>query len=94
VDFKPGVAAGSMVLDTDTPGYAVTIYARTSRPNPDTFDTTRGGWVKVGAVPSVRRTQTIKLSSTTTKYRYYLVWITSLGAHSHVDVNEIALYTA
>jgi eukaryotic-like serine/threonine-protein kinase len=94
VDFKPGVAAGSMVLDTDTPGYAVTIYARTSRPNPDTFDTTRGGWVKVGAVPSVRRTQTIKLSSTTTKYRYYLVWITSLGGHSHVDVNEIALYTA
>ena len=42
----------------------------------------------------MHKTQTIKLSSTTTKYRYYLVWITSLGGHSHVDVNEIALYTA
>ncbi len=93
VDFKPGVAAGSMVLDTDTPGYAVTIYGRTSRPNPDTFDTGPGGWVKVGSARSVKRIQTIKLSSTT-KYRYYLVWITSLGPHSHVDVNEIALYTA
>jgi serine/threonine-protein kinase len=94
VDFKPGVAAGSMVVDTDTPGYAVTIYARNSRPNPDTFDGGPGGWVKVGSAPRVGKTQTIKLSSTTSKYRYYLVWITNLGDHSHVDVNEIALYTA
>jgi serine/threonine protein kinase len=93
VDAKPGVAAGSMVIDTDTPGYAVTIYARSSRPNPDTFDTGSQGWVKVGSAPSVKKTQTIKLSAGTTRYRYYLVWITSLGAHSHVDVNEIALYT-
>jgi hypothetical protein len=27
------------------------------------------------------------------KYSYYLVWITSLGAHNQVAVNEIALYT-
>jgi serine/threonine protein kinase len=93
VDAKPGVAAGSMVIDTDTPGYAVTIYARSSRPNPDTFDTGSQGWVKLGTARSVKKTQTIKLSAGTTKYRYYLVWITSLGAHSHVDVNEIALYT-
>ncbi len=93
VDFKPGVAGGSMVIDTDTPGYAVTIYATNSRPNPQTFNSGPGGWVKVGSAASVHRTQTIKLSSTT-KYRYYLVWITSLGGHSHVDVNEIALYTA
>ena len=93
VDFKPGVAGGSMVIDTDTPGYAVTIYATNSRPNPVTFNSGPGGWVKVGSAASVHKTQTIKLSSTT-KYRYYLVWITSLGGHSHVDVNEIALYTA
>jgi serine/threonine protein kinase len=92
VDFKPGIAAGSMVIDTDTPGYAVTIYATNSRPNPDTFNSGPGGWVKVGSAASVHKTQTIKLSSTT-KYRYYLAWITSLGGHSHVDVNEIALYT-
>jgi eukaryotic-like serine/threonine-protein kinase len=94
VDAKPGVVAGSMIIDTDTPGYAVSIYATNSRPDPNTFNSGAGGWVKVGAAPSVKRTQTIKLSTGTTKYRYYLVWITSLGAHSHVDVNEIALYTA
>ena len=93
VDAKPGVAAGSLVIDTDTPGYAATIYARSSKPNPNTFDTGGGGWTKVGSVPHVRSTQTIKLSTGKTRYRYYLVWITSLGNHSHVDVNEVALYT-
>ena len=82
-----------MIVDTDTPGYAVTIYASTSRPDPLTFTSGPSGWVKVGAAPSVRKTQTIKLATGKTKYRYYLVWITSLGEHSHVDVNEIALYT-
>ena len=93
VDAKPGVAAGSMILDTDTPGYAVTIYATSQRPNPDTFNSGSSGWVKVGAAPRVKAAQTIKLSSAKTKYRFFLVWITSLGAHSHVDINEIALYT-
>src|ERR1700749_2874041 len=93
VDAKPGVAAGSMIVHTDTPGYAVTVYASSSRPNPNTFNSGSGGWVKVGGAAKVRKIQTIKLSTQKTRYRYYLVWITSLGAHSHVDVNEIALYT-
>ncbi len=93
VDAKPGVAAGSMVVDTDTPGYAVTVYASSSRPDPNMFNAGSGGWAKVGAAPKVKGIQTIKLNTGKTKYRYYLVWITSLGAHSHVDVNEIALYT-
>jgi serine/threonine protein kinase len=92
VDAKPGVAAGSMVVDTDTPGYAATIYASTSRPDPNTFNSGPDGWIKVGSAPKVTRKQAIKLSTGTTKYRYYLVWITSLGNHSHVDVSEIALY--
>jgi serine/threonine-protein kinase len=93
VDAKPGVNARSMIIDTDTPGYAVTIYARNSKPNPNTFDNGAGGWTKVGSAAKVGRRQAIKLSTSTTRYRYYLVWITSLGANSHVDVSEIALYT-
>jgi serine/threonine-protein kinase len=89
VDAKPGVVAGSMVIDTETPGYAVTIYASRTSPNPNTFDP---GWVKVGSAPTVRRTQTIHLSTNGQRYRYYLVWITSLGNHDQVTVNEIALY--
>jgi eukaryotic-like serine/threonine-protein kinase len=93
VDAKPGVAAGSMVIDTATPGYKVTIYARSSKPNPDTFDTGPGGWVAVGNAPDVHSTQTITLHTDRLRYRYYLVWITSLGNNGHVDVSEIALYT-
>jgi hypothetical protein len=81
------------VIDTGTPGYSVVIYARLSAPNPDVFDVGPRGWVKVGAAPSVHTTQTIKLSTGTVSYRYYLVWITSLGDHDQVAVNEIALYT-
>jgi serine/threonine-protein kinase len=89
VDAKPGVAAGSMVIDTATPGYTVSIYARNAAPDPNTFDSS---WVKVGAVPSVHKTQTIPLRTAGTRYRYYLVWITSLGNHDQVAINEIALY--
>ncbi|HEY6523178.1 MAG TPA: serine/threonine protein kinase, partial [Solirubrobacteraceae bacterium] len=93
VDAKPGVAAGSMIIDTDTPGYKVTIYARSSRPNPASFDAGPGGWVAVGNAPDVHSTQTITLHTGGVRYRYYLVWITSLGSNGHVDINEIALYT-
>src|SRR6202012_3018721 len=55
VDAKPGVAAGSMIVDTDTPGYAVTVYASSSRPNPNTFTSGSGGWVKVGGAAKVRK---------------------------------------
>lgn len=47
----------------------------------------------VGSAPTVRATQTIPLHTAGVRCRYYLVWITSLGNHAQVDVNEIALYT-
>jgi eukaryotic-like serine/threonine-protein kinase len=90
VDAKPGVAAGSLVIDTETPGYAVSIYARHNAPDPNTFD---GNWVKVGTAANVHKTQPIRLHTNGTRYRYYLVWITSLGNHNQVAINEIALYT-
>ncbi len=93
VDAHPGVAAGSMVIDTATPGYDVTIYAAKSTPNPNTFQAGAGGWVKVGGAANIHSTETIRLTTGGVRYRYYLVWITSLGAHSSVSINEIALYT-
>ena len=93
VAYDPGVAAGSLVLDTATPGYAVTIYASHGTPDPNTFTTASGGWMKVGAAGDVRSTQTIRLSTHGTRYRYYLVWITSLGNHNQVAINEVALFT-
>jgi hypothetical protein len=34
----------------------------------------------------------IRLSSGNTAYRYYLLWITSLGGHEQLSIDEIALY--
>jgi serine/threonine-protein kinase len=93
VDANPGVAAKSMVIDTATPGYSVSIYARRAPVNANVFDAGAQGWVKVGSAAHIKATQTITLTTGDTGYRYYLVWITSLGAHDQVAVNEIALYT-
>ena len=94
VDFKPGVAAGSMVIDTDTPGYAVTIYATqlAAQSRHVQLRARRLGQGRRRAERAQDADDQAQLGDT--KYRYYLVWITSLGGHSHVDVNEIALYTA
>jgi hypothetical protein len=92
VDAQPGVVARELVLDTATPGYRVEIYGRNSPPNADAWDPGPGGWVKVGAAAAVRSTQNIKLDTGHVAYRYYLVWITGLGSHNQVAVNEIALY--
>ena len=93
VDAKPGVAAGSLVLDTSIPGYAVTIYGSVGKPDPNTFTTASGSWVKLGSAPTVHKTQTIHLATHGKRYTYYLVWITSLGGHTQVAINEVALYT-
>jgi len=92
VDAKPGTAARELVIDTATPGFSATIYARSSPPNPGTWDPGPGGWVKVGSAASVAARQNIALSTGKTRYRYYLVWITSLGGHDQVAINEVALY--
>ncbi len=93
VDAGKPVVAGTMNLVTQTPGYTASIYGRTSTPNPDTFDTGSGGWAKIASVASVRAHQTIHLNAGSTAYRYYLVWITSLGGRSQASINEIRLST-
>jgi serine/threonine-protein kinase len=93
VTANPGVAAHSMALDTNTPGYAVVIYGRKTRPNPNTFDTGPNGWARLGGVAAVRVRENIRLHTGGVHYRYYLVWITSLGSRQSAAINEIALYT-
>jgi serine/threonine-protein kinase len=92
VDASPGVAARSMVIDTTTPGIRVQIFARRSNPNPNVFDTGPSGWTHVGGTLSVAATQNLKLVTHGVRYRYYLVWITSLGPHTQAAINEVALY--
>jgi serine/threonine-protein kinase len=93
VDAGKPVVAGTLSLITQTPGYAASIYGRTAAPNPDTFDTGPGGWVRLASVAAVQAHQKFHLATTHAGYRYYLVWITSLGGRSQAAINQIRLYT-
>ncbi|HET9105067.1 MAG TPA: protein kinase [Solirubrobacteraceae bacterium] len=92
VDVSPGVAARTMVINTVTPGIRVEIFGRRTPVNPDVFDVGPSGWVHVGGALSVKSGQAIRLTTGTTRYRYYLVWITSLGKWQAASLNEVTLY--
>ena len=40
----------------------------------------------------VTGTQTVPLRTGGRRYAFYLVWITNLGGHQSVSVNELTLY--
>jgi serine/threonine-protein kinase len=95
VDAAPGVAARTFRIDTSTPGFAVQIFASNTRPE---LKWPSPAWHLVGTVPRVKRRQDIPLTTGGTRYRYYLMWITTLGANNgqvndQVAINELALYT-
>jgi serine/threonine-protein kinase len=92
VDARPGTVARDLRIVTKTPGFAAQVYVRNSPPNVDHWDPGPNGWIEVGSVGSVKSRQDFRLSTQGTKYRYYLVWITALGAHTQIAINEIALY--
>ena len=91
VDADPGTIAHEIVIYTKTPGWNAQIYGENGAPNMDAWDPGPNSWVLVGSANDVTKKQQIALS-TTTRYRYYLVWITSLGPHQQIAINEIALY--
>jgi eukaryotic-like serine/threonine-protein kinase len=90
VDARPGTTARVLRIITDSPGFTATIYARNSQPPirwPDP------GWAQISATTTVaRNTYDIRLTSGSTRYRYYLVWITSLGGHDILGLDEVTLY--
>jgi serine/threonine-protein kinase len=89
VDARPGVAARDLVLDTDTPGWSIQVYATNAPPNPNAFT----GWTLVGSAPYVQSRQNVPLTTGKTRYRYYLVWVTKLPAgQQSVRINEVTLY--
>jgi serine/threonine-protein kinase len=76
------------ILDV-TPGFGVTIYARHDTPP---IRWPEPGWVQVSGPTTVGKNTTIPLTSGDTPYRYFLVWITSLGGHEQLSIDEVALY--
>mgnify|MGYP001437009156 CR=1 FL=1 len=95
VDAKPGVIARELRLITGTPGFSGQIRASNAPPNPTAIDPggTADGWTQVASMSSVRHSSDIQLSTGGQRYRYYLVWITSLPpGRQSVEINEILLY--
>jgi serine/threonine protein kinase len=95
LDAKPGTTARKVLVVTQTPGWNAQIYATETAPvfSPQGApSTTSGPWTLVGSATNVKSRQTITLNSGTKQYRYWLVWITSLGGHQQIDLNEVALY--
>jgi serine/threonine-protein kinase len=89
LDANPGIVARMLRIRTATPGWNATIYARKDNP-PLTWPDP--GWQQVGAPTNVQGTQDVTLSTGGAAYRYYLVWITSLGGHDQLQLNELTLY--
>jgi serine/threonine protein kinase len=90
VNASPRTTASDLRIISNTPGFTVTIYARNTAPPMQWPDP---GWVAVSASTKIAsKKTTIPLTSGSTSYQYYLVWITSLGPQEDVDLNEVTLY--
>jgi hypothetical protein len=50
------------------------------------------GWTKISDQTLIKGKQDVKLNSGGTRYRYYLLWITSLGGHNQLAIGEVTLY--
>jgi serine/threonine-protein kinase len=90
LDVSPGASARTLRIDTATPGFSVQIYASSTRP---VLTWPNKSWHLVGGAASVKNRDDIRLTASGVKYRYYLMWITSLGPNDQVAINELALYT-
>ena len=90
VNASPGTTARDLKIIDVTPGFTVTIYARDDAP--PLVAPPGNGWTQVSSPTTVGSSTTIPLTSRTTRYRFFLVWITSIGGHEQLSLDEIALY--
>jgi serine/threonine protein kinase len=90
LDVSPGASARTLRIDTATPGFSVQIYASNTKP---VLTWPNKSWHLLGGATSVKKRDDIRFTTAGAKYRYYLMWITSLGPNDQIAINELALYT-
>jgi serine/threonine protein kinase len=97
LDAAPGVVGKALEVETSTPGFQVQVYVSNhvaqQYPYGDSTPLAQRGWVgPVGASEDVRSGERITLSNET-RYRYYLLWMTTLPPHSEsASITQLTLY--
>jgi hypothetical protein len=98
VDAAPGVIARQIELLTPTPGFGVQIYAANhidlALPYGSSTPLSARGWQgPFGADPSVGGHERIPLDTDGHRFRYYLVWITTLPpGQEYASIAEVTLF--
>jgi eukaryotic-like serine/threonine-protein kinase len=98
LDAAPGVVGRAIEIQTPTPGFAALIYAANrinlEFPYRDPTPLAARGWQGPFAQDSyVRSGDRLRLSDGGAKYRYYLVWITTLPAQMQsASIAELTLF--
>jgi len=97
LDAAPGVSAKALEIQTPTPGFEVKIYVAdrfTDLPYGNSRHLGERGWQgPVGSAAHVRGKQRIALNLLGQRYRYYLVWLTTLPPKSEfAEISDLALY--
>jgi tRNA A-37 threonylcarbamoyl transferase component Bud32 len=98
LDAAPRVTARAIEIQTPTPGFDVQIYGaekvNLSYAYGDSTPLAQRGWQgPLASAEAVRNRQRIKLGSSASAYRYYLVWLTTLppGKQS-ASISELTLF--
>ncbi len=98
LDAAPGVAARAIEFQTPTPGFDVQVYAARkidlSYPYGNPTPLTARGWSgPLAAAEDVHDGQRIRFASNSTRYRYYLVWLTTLPpGQQSASISELTLF--
>ena len=90
MNASPGAAARQLRVIDATPGFTAAVYARND--NPPLKAPPGNGWTPVSSQTVVGKSTTIPLSTASTSYRYYLLWVTSIGGHQQLAIAELTLY--
>jgi eukaryotic-like serine/threonine-protein kinase len=98
LDAAPGVRGRGIEIQTTTPGFGVQLYASNSINLSYSYGNAttlaRRGWRgPIGASGYVHRRERIRFAGVNQRYRYYLLWLTSLppGGMS-ASISELTLF--
>jgi serine/threonine-protein kinase len=98
LDAAPGVGGRAIEIQTPTPGFAVQIYVANhidlSLPYGASKPLTERGWQgPVATSRDVRSGERIELDPPGQRYRYYLIWLTTLPPHAQsATIADLTLF--